>query len=376
MSKLLFVVTEDWYFYTHRLSLAKAMRDAGYDVTVATRISDYGELIEKQGIRIIPLKKMCRSSLNPFREWGAFWELLFIYRFERPDIVHHVALKPVIYGTVAAGLAAVPAIVNALGGLGFIFSSQKKLANLLRPILFFLFRHVFNGTNRYLILQNTHDVELLVSKARIRKESLVLIPGSGYEPEKFSASKIVSETPIAMLASRMIWDKGVGEFVQAAKALKAEGLTARFVLVGMSDPGNPSSISEEQLKNWNNEGNIEWWGHCSDMSSVLAQAWIVCLPTYYGEGVPKILIEAMASARPIITTDMPGCRDLVQSKKNGLLIPPRDSIALALALKQLLLDFSLCEKMGEQGKRIAERGYSLSNVVKHTSSIYQKLLRK
>ena len=215
-----------------------------------------------------------------------------------------------------------------------------------------------------------------MSKARIRKESLVLISGSGYEPDKFSASKIVSETPIAMLASRMIWDKGVGEFVQAARALKAEGLTARFVLVGMSDPGNPSSISEEQLKNWDNEGNIEWWGHCSDMSSVLAQAWIVCLPTYYGEGVPKILIEAMASARPIITTDMPGCRDLVQSKNNGLLIPPRDSIALANALKQLLLDFSLCEKMGEQGKRIAERDYTLSNVVKHTSSIYQKLLRK
>ena len=376
MAKLLFVVTEDWYFYTHRLSLAKAIHDAGYDVIVATRISHYHKAIEKLGIRIIPLKKIQRSSFNPIREWGAFWELLSIYRLERPDITHHVALKPVIYGSIAARLAGVPAIVNALGGLGFIFSSQKRLACILRPVLLFLFQLIFTRANSRLILQNSNDVELLVNKAWLCEKNLVLIPGMGYDPEKFYVSKITTETPIAMLVSRMIWDKGVGDFVQAAKSLKAEGLSARFVLVGMPDPENPSSITKKQLKKWDKEGDIEWWGHRSDMPNVLAQSWVVCLPTSYGEGVPKILIEAMASARPIITTDMPGCRELVRSNKNGLLISPRDSIALTLALKKLLLDLPLCEKMGIQGRKIAETDYTLARVVKDTLSIYQKLLRK
>lgn len=376
MTKLLFVVTEDWYFYTHRLSLAKAIHDGGYEVIVATRISDYREAIEDAGIRVIPLRKMYRSSLNPFCELATFWELLSIYRNERPDIVHHVALKPVIYGSISARFAGIPAIVNALGGLGFIFSSQKKLACILRPFLFLLFQLIFTSANSRLILQNSNDVELMLKKARLSAKNLMLIPGSGYEPEKFLASTITTETPIAVLASRMIWDKGVGDFVQAAKSLKAEGLCARFVLVGMPDPENPSSITEKQLKKWHKEGDIEWWGHRLDMQNVLAQSWVVCLPTYYGEGVPKILIEAMASARPIITTDMPGCRDMVRSAKNGLLVPPRDSIALTLALKQLLQDLSLCKKMGKQGRKIAEAEYTLSRVVKDTSSIYEKLLSR
>lgn len=376
MTKLLFVVTEDWYFYSHRLSLAKGLQEAGYKVSVATRVSQHGKLINDAGIRVVPLKKMFRSSLNPFLELAAFFELLSIYRLERPDIVHHVALKPVIYGSIAARLVSITAIVNALGGLGFIFSSQKKLATFLRPILVRLFQFIFNKENSQLILQNSDDIELLVSKARLSGKNLVLIPGSGYEPEKFSATNIMTGTPIAILASRMIWDKGVGEFVQAAKSLKAEGLKARFVLAGTPDHENPSSITRKQLEKWNEDGDVEWWGHRPDMPEVLAQARVVCLPTYYGEGVPKILIEAMASARPIITTDMPGCRDMIRLNKNGLLVPPRDSVALTLALKRLLLDPSLCKRLGEQGRKIAEAEYTVARVIEDTIAIYIKLLSK
>jgi glycosyltransferase involved in cell wall biosynthesis len=373
-SKILFVVTEDWYFYSHRLPLAVAAKEAGHDVAVATRSASHSALIEQAGVRVIPLRRLSRSSLNPIRELAALLELLVLYWRERPDVVHHVALKPVIYGSITARLIGVSARVNALGGLGFVFSSEKFLARILRPILIRAFQIICNAERSRLILQNQDDATLVTEQAGVNPSHVRLIRSAGVNLKQYFVQPLAPGIPIAMLASRMLWDKGVGEFVEAAALLRKQGVTARFVLVGDSDIENPSSVSRQQLQEWHDAGVVEWWGYRNDMPEVLSQARIVCLPSYYGEGVPKILIEAMACARPIITTDMPGCRDLVRSNVNGVLVAPRNADDLALALKTLLPDLSTCQRMGEEGRKIAEEDYALPRVIEETMAVYRELI--
>jgi glycosyltransferase involved in cell wall biosynthesis len=373
-SKILFVVTEDWYFYSHRLPLAVAAKAAGHDVAVATRSASHSALIEQAGVRVIPLRRLSRSSLNPIRELAALLELLVLYWRERPDVVHHVALKPVIYGSITARLIGVSARVNALGGLGFVFSSEKFLARILRPILIRAFQIICNAERSRLILQNQDDATLVTERAGVKPSHVRLIRSAGVDLKQYFVQPLASGKPIAMLASRLLWDKGVGEFVKAAILLRKQGINARFVLVGDSDTENPSSVSRQQLQEWHDAGVVEWWGYRNDMPEVLSQARIVCLPSYYGEGIPKILIEAMACARPIITTDMPGCRDLVRSNVNGVLVAPRNADDLALALKTLLPDLSTCQRMGEEGRKIAEEDYALPRVIEETMAVYRELI--
>jgi glycosyltransferase involved in cell wall biosynthesis len=373
-TKILFVVTEDWYFCSHRLPLAVYAAQSGYEVVVATRLAAHKEVIESSGIRVIPLLLMKRSSLNIFRELAAFLELFFIFREERPNLVHLVSLKPIIYGSLAAKLMRVPARVCALGGLGFIFSSKLVLARLLRPILLLMFRFIFNDPRSRLILQNQGDVRLLVEEGQVDSCRIRLIRGAGVDLNNYMFCDLPAGIPIVMMASRMLWDKGVGEFVQAASVMKVRGIDARFVLVGEPDAENPSSVSFQQLNEWHGSGVIEWWGYCTDMPKILSQSTIVCLPSSYGEGVPKILIEAMACGRPIVTTDMPGCKDLVFGQKNGLLVMPKDSIGLTESLSKLVLDRSLCQEMGAAGRRIAEREFSVKQVISETLVVYDELL--
>ena len=372
--KILFVVTEDWYFCSHRLPLAVAAVRAGYEVAVLTRTTDRRAAIEEAGIRVIPLRHMKRSSLNVLKELAAIAELFAIFRRERPDLVHQVALKPVLYGSLVSYLIGIRAKVNALGGLGFIFSSSRLLARLIRPFLLWLFRFIFNGKNAQLILQNDDDFSLVTTRAGVDRQRVRLIRSAGVDLEHYVAKEIPSGVPVVMLASRMLWDKGVGEFVGSARLLHEQGIDARFVLVGEPDPDNPSSVALEQLQQWSDSGVVEWWGHRDDMPEVLSQAWVVCLPSYYGEGVPKVLIEAMACARAVVTTDMPGCRDVVRSGNNGLLVKPRDVDDLASALKTLLLDRMRCKELGITGRQIAEDEYALSRVVKETLAVYKELL--
>ncbi len=375
-AKILFVVTEDWYFYSHRLPLAIAAKEAGHDVSVATRLAGSRKSISDAGIRTIPLRFMKRSSLNVFRELASFVELFLLLRRERPDLIHLVALKPVIYGSLAASLAGIYPRVNALAGLGFVFSSKKNLARFLKPILIRMFRFIFNDTHSKLILQNRDDFSLMTELVGVKYDRVYLIRGAGVNLDQYSPTKLPSGVPIIMLASRMLWDKGVGEFVNAAKILKRQGISARFVLIGDSDPENPTSISGRQLKKWNDSGVIEWWGYRSNMAELLSQARVVCLPTYYGEGVPKVLIEAMACGRPIVTTDMPGCRDLVRSGRNGMLVKPKDSVELAASLMTLILNKSACQKMGIEGRKIIEKEFSLGQVIEETMAVYRELLIK
>lgn len=368
--KILFLVSEDWYFCSHRLPLARAARDAGFDVVVATRIRMHGAAISAEGFKLIPLA-LERKSRNFLHELLAIFAIFKIYRTERPDIVHQVALKPVLYGSISAYLARVPLVVNALAGMGYVFTSDQFLAKALRPVVRILFGVLLNRQNSKVIVQNPDDRAMLIGMG-IKKERICLIRGSGVDTVRFSPKQPPGGPPVVMLASRMLWDKGVREFVDAAKDLKDKGVQARFVLVGESDPDNPTAVSKDILDAWQKEGAIEWWGHKENMPEVFSQAHVICLPSYR-EGLPMVLLEAASCGCPIIATDVPGCREIVRDGVNGLLVPPRDHIALAGALIALIENAQLREEMGRRGREIAVAEFSVEKVVSGTLPIYREL---
>lgn len=369
--KLLFLVTEDWYFCSHRLPLACAARDAGFDVAVATRVTAHGERIRSAGLRLIPIT-LRRSSRNPWNELQAIREIAAIYRGEKPDIVHHVALKPVLYGSLAAKIAGVPHTVNALAGMGYVFTSQNASARLLRPWIILAFRFLLR--NSRVILQNPDDRDTLVSAGILNENQAVLIRGSGVDTDAFRYTpEPDTGTPLIVLPARMLWDKGVGEFIAAAEMLRKEGIVASFVLAGERDADNPAAISLEQLQQWHATGTVTWLGKQEDMPALLALSHIVCLPSYR-EGLPKALLEAASSGRAIVATDVPGCREAVRHGENGLLVPPRDSTALANALRRLIEDAALRRRFGEYGRAMAEREFSIGQVSAETLALYRGLL--
>jgi len=366
--KIIFFVTEDWYFFSHRLPLAVAAKEAGYDVSVITRVKKLGDEIKKSGIKVIPLT-LSRRGKNVFKELNVLWQLIKIYKNEKPDIVHHVALKPVLYGSAIAHLLKVPYVVNALPGLGILFSSLDYKYKFIRPLVLFLIRVFGNRKNCRMILQNPDDVELIRRKA-MADSRICLIRGSGVDTNKYQMKKEVSGDIMVILASRLLWEKGVGEFVSAAKQINKKNIAVRFVLVGRSDYHNPSSIPEKQLKEWHEQGIVEWWGLRSKMENIFTQSHIVCLPTMYREGVPKVLIEAASCGKPIITTDSPGCREIVQDGINGILVPTKDSKALEKAILKLVKSPNLRETMGKKGRDLVLREFSLEIVNKETLSVY------
>lgn len=373
-SKLLFVVTEDWYFCSHRIALAQWLGTQGYGVAVATRVREHGELIRAAGIQLIPVN-FDRRGKTPWREASFVARLAGIYRTTRPDIVHHVGLKPVLYGSVAAMIAGVPSVVNALAGLGYVFSSRQLTARLLRPGVRLAFRLLLSRTNTRIIVQNPDDLETLAGACGISRSRLRLIRGSGVNLDLFRHLPEPDTTFVALFASRMLWDKGVADFVEAARIFKGQGVNARFVLAGQGDPGNPTSVPEDRLRAWQEEGVVEWWGQRDDMPTVFAQSHVVCLPTSYGEGVPKVLIEAAASGRPIVASDVPGCREIVHPEENGILVPPRNPVALAQALRRLHDDPRLRQRMGETGRRLAVGEFSVERVNRDTAEVYEELSR-
>lgn len=372
--KLLFFVTEDLYFCSHRLPLALAAKEAGFDVSVVTRVCHHGEQIKAAGLKLIPIE-LSRRSINPLAELRLIARLIAIYRSEQPDIVHHVAVKPVLYGTIAALFAGVPFVVNALTGLGFLFISQSLLVRSVRPLVKLIFRLLLNRRNSRVILQNPDDVRLLCDGHILSRERVALIRGSGVDIRQFTVQPEQPGQPVVILASRLLWDKGVGEFVEAAKILKLQGVQARFVLVGEGDAENPSAIPDKQLHHWHEEGDIEWWGRCDDMPTVIAQSHIVCLPSFYGEGVPKVLIEAASCGRPIVTTDAPGCREIVQDGVNGFLVPVRDATAVAEALRKMIESPELRSQMGARGRELVKREFTLDKVNTETLKVYEELIQ-
>lgn len=367
MKKLLFFVTVDWYFCSHRLPLAIAARAAGFEVVVVTQVQCHGQVIEDAGLRVVHLN-CSRRSTNPFSELRVLFGLISIYRREKPDIVHHVAMKPVLYGAIAARVARVPAVVNALTGMGYLFSSGTRFARLLLPPVRLALRVLLRRGR--VIVQNSDDAALMRS---LGVNSLVVIRGSGVDPQQFAPGPEPAPPVTVMLASRLLWDKGVGEFVEAARLLKARGVPARFVLVGAPDAGNRSSVSEATVEAWESEGIVECWGHRADMPSIVPQAHIACLPSYYREGVPKSLIEAASCGLPIVTTDTPGCREIVVDGENGFLVPPRDAVTVADALQELAEDSVLRRRMGERSRLKVESEFAQNRVIEASLAVYREL---
>jgi len=371
--KILYFITEDWYFCSHRLPLALAARDAGYDVAVVTNVNEHADVIRRAGIRLIPFD-LSRKGMNPASELAVLARLVALYRKEKPDIVHQVAMKPVLYGSLAARLSGVSRVVNALAGLGYIFTSDQPKARFLRPVIGSAFRGLLNSRRSRLILQNQDDRAKFIRKRFISEKRIRLIRGSGVDTAVFVPTPEPPGVPGVILPSRMLWDKGVREFVDAAGQLKKRGISARFVLVGDTDPHNPSAIPTEQLTAWHAEGAVEWWGRRDDMPAVFEQSHIVCLPSYR-EGLPKVLLEAASCGRPIVTTDTPGCRDVVRQGENGLLVPVRGTAELADALQLLIEQPELRKKMGCKGREIVVSEFALEKVVAKTMNIYRELLK-
>ncbi|MEO1766427.1 glycosyltransferase family 4 protein [Thiobacter aerophilum] len=362
---LVFLVSEDWYFVSHRLALAKAAKTAGFEVTVLTRCSEACREIEAARLRVIPFS-MARRGLSPLTLMREVWRVARLYRRLRPDIVHHVALRPVVVGGLAARLAGVRGVVSAIAGMGFVFTGKR--AGWLQWTLRALLRV---GLARGAVIVQNPDDAALVERLGVATQRVTLIPGAGVDTARFTPAPEPDGQTVVMLASRLLWDKGVGEFVEAAQALRGR---ARFVLVGAPDPDNPASVSQAQVQTWVESGVVEWWGRRSDMATTLAQAHIVCLPSSYREGLPKVLLEAMSVGRACITTDAPGCRDCVRDGDNGLLVPVKDAGALTAAIARLLDDPELRRRMGSRGRERAVAEFSQERVIEATLAVYREVL--
>jgi glycosyltransferase involved in cell wall biosynthesis len=370
--KLLFLVTEDWYFVSHRLELAVAAKQAGYDVAVATRVGSFGERITDAGIKLCPVA-FNRGGLNPFEEIRTLLKIARIYWRETPDIVHHVALKPVIYGSLVARALGIRGVVNALGGLGYIFSSRDLRAKILRWIIKPLLRVAFSGAGARVIVQNRDDRTRLVDDLSVKAESISLIRGAGVNPKAYRRVVTANEMPLSILPARLLREKGVVEFVEAARLLRARGVKGRFALVGKPDPANPTSLKQSEIDAWVREGIVEYWGWRDDMPEVFSQAQIVCLPTYYGEGLPKSLLEAAASGCAIVSSDDAGCLELVEPGVTGWLVPKKDVVALANALQEAIERPDLRQQYGMAAHELIEPNFSMDHVAGATIAIYDQL---
>jgi glycosyltransferase involved in cell wall biosynthesis len=369
---LLYLVTEDWYFCSHRLPMALAAQALGCEVIVATRVDRHGDVIRGHGFRLVDWK-LDRRSAHPVGEGRALAQLVALYRRERPDLVHHIALKPVIYGALAARLAGVPAVLNALAGLGAAFIAPSRLAHHRRRALLAVFRRLLDRPGSRLLVQNEDDRALFTAERIVAAERIALIPGSGVDTERFHPVPEPDGVPVAVLAGRMLWDKGVGEAVEAARLLAARGVALRIALVGRPDPANPRSIAEETLRGWVAEGLVEWWGQRDDMVEVWREAAIGLLPSYR-EGMPKALLEAAACGRPLVATDVPGCRALVTPEVSGLLVAPRDPAALAAALETLAGAPERRRALGAAARQIAVARFGDDEIRRQIRDLYRDML--
>jgi glycosyltransferase involved in cell wall biosynthesis len=366
MSKILLFANTDWYLYNFRLSLAKNLRDQGHEVILVSPPGDFQELLQGDGFPWIPFE-LSRQSINPFGELVAIWRLILLYHRIRPDIVHHFTIKPVIYGSIAAHLTGITGIINSITGLGHLFINTDRATRLLRAIASRLYR--MNLYDTQVIFENPEDRDIFIQRHLIQAEQSHLILGTGVDVEKYRPTDKSNDIPVVLFSSRMLVTKGLLEYIEAARTLRQKGLNARFALAGRTDPGNPASIPDGQIEMWKQSESLEWWGWQEDMPAALARADIFCLPSYR-EGVPNALLEAAACGLSIVTTDVPGCRDVVTNGVNGWLVPVRNVEALANALETLITNPELRRRMGKAGREIALNQFSMAKVNRETLAVY------
>lgn len=366
---LLFVVTEDWYFCSHRLPVARAARDAGFDVVVATRVDRHGQRIRDEGFELIELPWRRRST-RPWREIATLRRLWSLYRRGAPDIVHHIALKPALYGALVAPRRV--RVVSTVAGLGYLSTSMQLRAHVMRPVLRKLLRRLCGTPGARVVVQNPDDRAALVAAGIVESSGVVIIRGSGVDLERFAPSDEPAGEITVTMVSRMLWSKGVGEMVSAARILRDRGVAVRVVLVGDPDQENPESVPVDQLRAWSHEGVIEWCGQRDDIPAVWRATHIAVLPTYR-EGLPMTLLEAAASGRAIVATDVPGCREIVHHGENGLLVPPKDAASLAAAIEELANDPARRARMARRSRELVA-AFAEGVVVVETMALYRAML--
>lgn len=370
--RLLFVVNVDWFFMSHRLPIAVEAMRHGYEVHIATGVTGRQMELAALGLTVheVPL---ARSGASLTAEWRTFRRILSVMRAVQPDVVHLVTVKPVVLGGIAARLTRMPAVICAVSGLGFVFTARGLKARLLRWGVVALYRAAVGHPNMRVIFQNDDDRRVLQGVTRLRDSQTVTMRGSGVDLDIFRAEPFPPEPIVVVFAARLLRDKGIEEFVEAARILRARGVTATFRLAGAPDPGNRASVSHREVEDWASSGAVEYLGHQADMARVLADAHVVVLPSYR-EGLPKVLVEAAACGRPVVTTDVPGCRDAIIPEVTGLLVPPRDALALAEAISRLIADPVLRRQMGQAGRRLAERDFAIESIVERHLALYRQVL--
>ncbi|WP_085675601.1 MULTISPECIES: glycosyltransferase family 4 protein [unclassified Pseudomonas] len=368
---LLMVINDPAFFLSHRLPVAESAREQGYQVHVATRNGAAVEEITRCGFKHHELS-LTRSGKNPFSELKALFSLWLLCWRLRPDVLHIVTIKPVLYGGIVARLSPVKGVLAAISGLGFVFMARGRKAAILRNIITLLYRVALGKRNLRAVFQNPDDQQALAAIGAITDDKSVLIRGSGVDLQQYLPYPEAPGTPVVTLVARLLRDKGVSEFVEAARILDGRGVRATFQLVGDPDPGNPTSIDADDLERWAAEGIVDCVGYRADVAEVLRQSHIVTLPSYR-EGLPKVLVEAAACGRAVVTTDVPGCRDAIEADVTGLLVPVRDAYALADAIQRLLEDEGLRQRMGRAGRALAERAFAIESIVAQHMAVYRTL---
>ena len=369
---VLYLVTEDWYFWSHRLPFARAARDAGARVVVASRMAAHRDRILAEGFETADIP-FDRSGLNPLRDLKTVRAILSLYRQEKPDLVHHVAMKPVLYGGIAAALAKVPAVINAMAGLGFLFIADGLKIRMIRPVVEWSFRKLGSRRNTVLIVQNGDDADLFADRIGVARDRIRVIRGSGVDIDRFRPGPEPEGVPVAVCVSRMLWDKGVGELVEAARILQQRGVSIRIRLVGPTD-ANPASIPVATLKAWQDSGLVEVAGPSDDIPATYRDAHIAVLPSYR-EGLPKSLLEGAACGRPVVATDVPGCREICRDGETGIRVPLKSVAPLADALQRLAEDAGLRRKLGDGARRAVETEFAEAIVVGETMALYEQALQ-
>lgn len=370
--RLMFVVNNPAFFMSHRVPVALAAQQAGYDVHVATMDGPAVADIQALGMthHAIP---MTRSGKHPLQELGTLLALVRLFRRVRPDVVHLVTIKPVLYGGIAARIARVPGMVAAISGLGFVFLSNSLKMRLVRAVVARLYRVALGHPNSRVIFQNANDRDLLNSLGAVRDEQVVMIRGAGVDLDAYRASPEPPAPPVVVtMVARLLRDKGVREFVEAAAMLRARGVPVTMQLVGGLDAGNPASATQQDVDAWQRDGAVQALGERSDIAELYAASHIAVLPSYR-EGLPKSLIEAAACGRAVVTTDVPGCRDAIEPGQTGLLVPVRDAQSLADAIARLAEDAALRQRMGAAGRALAESEFDIKRVARVHVELYDAL---
>jgi len=374
MSKtLLFVVNVDWFFMSHRLPIAIEAMKADYDVHLAAGITDRKEELERLGLTVhsLDIERKGEGFVSNFR---LLFQLVRLFNYIKPDVVHLVTIKPVLFGGIASRLMNVRSVVISFSGMGYVYVAKGVMADIRRVSISFFYKIALRHRNLRIIFQNEQDRDLVVSFSNIPPENIVMIRGSGVDLNLFTEMPLPGGRAVVMMASRLLVDKGVREYVEAARIIKRSGYDARFILVGDPDNENPATIQQNEIFQWAEEGVIEWWRHREDMDQVIGLSNLFVLPSYR-EGLPKVLLEAAASGRAVVTTDVPGCRDAIEDGVTGVLVPSRDAGKLADAIKGLLDNPDICREMGCAGRELAEQEFDVRSVVKQHMRIYQEVIQ-